>query len=246
MSYSSGSISTPSATNDPNYWGLFEYAITSGGLDIDMSEVDQVGFPFTITTTPAAPIPANDGVGITQHRGDLFNLYSQYIAEPGTRPPSLFEESISAGSPVSHPGAATFDRGDAICRHYQAAVELYRMPAVKAGSKGAIVMDDTSMFLPPGLAFGPYRWVGAHYFRHSKAVLLNSPFLYTGTMPLKVAPSSLTPMNPLGTEISPPTMERLLLPMVQPRQWILWSSLAIQIVCPPIVRWAGYARATDS
>ncbi|HYM05668.1 MAG TPA: hypothetical protein VEU11_03840 [Terriglobales bacterium] len=96
------------------------------------------------------------------------------------------------------------------CRHYQAAVDLYRAPAMRAGSKGAIVMDDTSMFLPPGLAFGPYRWVGAHYFRHSKAVLLNSPFLYTGTMPLKVAPSSLSPLNPLGTEISPLSMERLL------------------------------------
>ena len=71
-------------------------------------------------------------------------------------------------------------------------------------------MDDASMFLPPGLAFGPYRWVGAHYFLHSRAALLNSPFLYTGTMPLKVAASSLTPINPLGTEISPPTMERLL------------------------------------
>ncbi len=94
------------------------------------------------------------------------------------------------------------------CRQYQVAVDLYRMPPAKAGSKGAIVMDDASMFLPPGLAFGPYRWVGAHYFRHSKAVLLNSPFLYTGTMPIKVAPSSLTPMNPEGTEISPPSMER--------------------------------------
>ena len=57
VSYSSGSISTPSATDDPNYWGLFEYAITADGLDIDMSEVDQVGFPFTITTTPARPCP---------------------------------------------------------------------------------------------------------------------------------------------------------------------------------------------
>ena len=72
-------------------------------------------------------------------------------------------------------------------------------------------MDDASMFLPPGLAFGPYRWVGAHYFLHSKAVLLNSPFLYTGTMPIKVAPSSLTPMNPEGTEISALSMERRLL-----------------------------------
>jgi hypothetical protein len=96
------------------------------------------------------------------------------------------------------------------CRHYQAALDLYRLPPVKAGAKGAIVMDDASVFLPPGLAFGPYRWVAAHYFRHSKAVLLNSPFLYTGTMPIKVDPSSLTSLNPQGMEISPPTMEHTL------------------------------------
>ena len=71
-------------------------------------------------------------------------------------------------------------------------------------------MDDAPNFLPTGLAFGPYRWVGAHYFQHSKAVLLNAPFLYTGTMPIKISPSSLTALNSLGTEISPPTMERIL------------------------------------
>src|SRR6185312_6700560 len=76
----------------------FEYAITSGGLDIDMSEVDQVGFPFTITTTPAAPMPANEGVGITQNRTDLFSLYSQYIASQGATA-ALFEQAITAGAP---------------------------------------------------------------------------------------------------------------------------------------------------
>lgn len=98
VSYASGAVQAPPATNDPNYWGLFEYAITSGGLDIDMSEVDQVGFPFTITTTPAAPMPADEGVGITQNRTDLFNLYNQYIAGQGATA-ALFEESISAGQP---------------------------------------------------------------------------------------------------------------------------------------------------
>jgi hypothetical protein len=97
------------------------------------------------------------------------------------------------------------------CRAYQLAADLYRMPVVKAGTKGAIVMDDASIYLPPGLAFGPYRWVGAHYFRHSKAILLNSPFLYTGTMPLKIAPSALTSLNPLGSEINPMSMGRVLL-----------------------------------
>ena len=68
-----------------------------------------------------------------------------------------------------------------------------------------------ALMVPPGLAFGPYRWVGAHYFRYSKAILLNSPFLYTGTMPLKIAPSALTSLNPLGSEINPMSMGRVLL-----------------------------------
>jgi hypothetical protein len=97
-----------------------------------------------------------------------------------------------------------------ICRRYQLAVELYQLPAVKAGAKGAIVMDENSFATPGGLAFGPYRWVGAHYFLHSKAVLLNSPFLYTGTMPIRIAPSSLSTMNPQGSEINALDMERIL------------------------------------
>jgi hypothetical protein len=96
------------------------------------------------------------------------------------------------------------------CRQYQVAGDLYRLPSVKPGSRGAIVMDDAPNFLPTGLAFGPYRWVGAHYFQHSKAVLLNAPFLYTPTMPIKISPSRLTALNSLGTEITPPIMERIL------------------------------------
>ncbi len=84
LTYSSNGMSTPTPQTAPDtYFGLFEYAVTGGGLNIDMSEVDEVGFPFTITTDPAGPIPANDGVGITQMRGDLFNLYSSYIASQG-------------------------------------------------------------------------------------------------------------------------------------------------------------------
>jgi len=87
-----GGISAPTP-GGPNYntvYGLFEYAMavdptnTSSLLvDVDMSEVDQVGFPFTITTTPAAPSPTDLGTGINRTRIDMLNLYMEYIYDKG-------------------------------------------------------------------------------------------------------------------------------------------------------------------
>ncbi|MCE9553776.1 MAG: hypothetical protein K8T91_10445 [Planctomycetes bacterium] len=88
-----GGISAPTP-GGPNYdkiYGLFEYALavdasTPGNLlvDVDMSEVDQVGFPFTITATPATQdSPVDLGTGITQNRDDMFALYQQYITDKG-------------------------------------------------------------------------------------------------------------------------------------------------------------------
>lgn len=97
--YTAGGISTPvAATNPRNIFGLFEYAITGAVLDLDVSEIDQVGFPFTITTTPAGPIPAEDGVGISISRSEMFDRYSQYIASQGPTA-ALFEQSYTYGEP---------------------------------------------------------------------------------------------------------------------------------------------------
>jgi hypothetical protein len=97
VEYTSKGISTPTAATNPrNVFGLFEYAITSSGLDIDLSEIDQVGFPFTITTTPAAAVPANDGVGITPARQTMFDLYTSFITEQGSSA-ALFQQSLTAG-----------------------------------------------------------------------------------------------------------------------------------------------------
>ncbi|MEX2091161.1 MAG: beta-1,3-glucanase family protein [Pirellulales bacterium] len=90
-------ISTPTASTNPtNYFGLFEYAVDASGWNIDLSLVDQIGFPFTITATPAAPAPDNNGVGLTQHRGDLFNLYGSYIASQGSDAAG-FQQSLTEG-----------------------------------------------------------------------------------------------------------------------------------------------------
>jgi len=95
--YTPKGVSTPTASTNPyNVFGLFEYAYTSGGLDIDLSEVDQVGFPFTITTEPIAHVPAQDGVGITLDRGLFFDYFPQFIASQDAAA-QVFQQSLTAG-----------------------------------------------------------------------------------------------------------------------------------------------------
>lgn len=99
VKYTAKGIATPTpATNPNNIFGLFEFAIDDHGLDVDLSEVDQVGFPFTITTTPAAATPANEGVGITIARESMFNMFTQYITDQGANA-SLFQQSATDGYP---------------------------------------------------------------------------------------------------------------------------------------------------
>jgi hypothetical protein len=98
VTYTPAGLSSPTAnTNPSNFFGLFEYAITSAGLDIDLSEVDQVGFPFTITTDPAAPSPAQDGVGLNLTRSKLFDLYAPFINAHGAAA-APFMQSLTAGN----------------------------------------------------------------------------------------------------------------------------------------------------
>ncbi|MBX3412862.1 MAG: hypothetical protein KF708_09255 [Pirellulales bacterium] len=99
VQYTPKGISTPTAATNPyNIFGLFEYAIDGHGLDIDLSEVDQVGFPFTITTTPSAPVPANDGVGITIPRMSMFDMYADFITSQGATA-ALFQQASTDGYP---------------------------------------------------------------------------------------------------------------------------------------------------
>jgi hypothetical protein len=58
-------------------------------------------------------------------------------------------------------------------------------PAAAAGSIGLIVGPRRGM--PDGLAFNPYLWSGAHYFRRSKAILANEPWMEGPMMMLRPA-----------------------------------------------------------
>jgi hypothetical protein len=97
VSYTSKGISTPvpDPTNIDHIYALFEYTIDKDGVDVDVSNVDQVGFPFTIKTTPMPDAPGNFGVGIAQTRGDLFNLYNQYVTDHGANA-AMFKMSVDS------------------------------------------------------------------------------------------------------------------------------------------------------
>jgi hypothetical protein len=75
---------TPGTAMDVIF-GLFEWGLVKSlsGLDFDVSEVDQVGFPFTVNTVGTPPPPPADpvlGVGLLQDRETLFNSFKSYIA----------------------------------------------------------------------------------------------------------------------------------------------------------------------
>lgn len=97
VTYDSG-IATPTASTNPtNFFALFEYALDAGGLDIDVSNVDQVGFPFWVMTDPNPPLLAQYGVGLDRYRGDLFNMYGEFIAAQGANA-AEFQKAITYGN----------------------------------------------------------------------------------------------------------------------------------------------------
>jgi hypothetical protein len=107
-----GSIASPGVGTNPNdIFGLFEWgwdsqkgAVAGGVLDIDISEVDQVGFPFKASTSPAMPAPAQDGTGMIQDRDTLFNGFVTYInsLDPASNA-SVFLEGSPFNSQTTFP-----------------------------------------------------------------------------------------------------------------------------------------------
>lgn len=95
------------ATNANDVFGIFEWGLTSKQIDFDVSEVDQVGFPFSVTTTGAAPPPPADpvnGVGMRQDRVTLFDGFTTFIqnAAAGYAPATAFLQG--AANVPNYPG----------------------------------------------------------------------------------------------------------------------------------------------
>ena len=78
-------VGSPTPGTIPNdIFGIFEWGLvnSSSGLDFDVSEVDQVGFPFRTTTQGAQPpVPADPvlGVGMLQDRDTLFAGFTTFL-----------------------------------------------------------------------------------------------------------------------------------------------------------------------
>ncbi len=94
-----GGAPVPTAGSYPNdIYGLFEYTYNSSGLDVDLSQVDQVGFPFTITSDPVPPFPAQDGVGMPLCRNCLFTAFQNYPDFQTGQAGQIFMESYTRGN----------------------------------------------------------------------------------------------------------------------------------------------------
>ena len=82
----SGTLGSPSVGSALDVvFAIFEWGLVNSdsGLDFDVSEVDQVGFPFTVNTAGTPPPPPADpvlGVGLLQDRETLFASFKNYIA----------------------------------------------------------------------------------------------------------------------------------------------------------------------
>lgn len=92
-----GTVATPTVATNPNdIFSLFElnYSGPGGGLDVDLSEVDQVGFPYTVSFSPASTAPYPLGqAGLTPDRTGLFQQYQKTFSAQNTE----FLESLTLG-----------------------------------------------------------------------------------------------------------------------------------------------------
>ena len=67
-------------------------------------------------------------------------------------------------------------------------------PPMEAGSGGVIIGERATR--PDGLAFDPYLWQGAHYFRRSRGILLNAPWMDLPILMIRPAhPGRWTPLE---------------------------------------------------
>ena len=90
-------VGSPTPSTNPNdKFGIFEWGLVSNAFDFDVSEVDQVSFPFRSTTTgtqPPAPADPVLGVGMLQDRTTLFDGFKTFLnSRPSSANATVFLE----------------------------------------------------------------------------------------------------------------------------------------------------------
>ena len=97
-SYSTGFVAVPTTATNPNdVFSLFELTNTQSStgqysLDVDISEIDQLGFTYTVTSSNAAPYPLST-VGTTPVRSTFFTQFKNTFSANNT----AFLESLALG-----------------------------------------------------------------------------------------------------------------------------------------------------
>jgi len=94
-----GSVAVPTSTTYPtDVFGLMEFTFNNNGLDIDISQVDQIGFPFTLNSDPPPGFPAQNGVGMPLNRNRFFCLFQNYPDFKKDAPGHCFLECCTRGN----------------------------------------------------------------------------------------------------------------------------------------------------
>jgi hypothetical protein len=91
LTITSGTIPAPTPQTNPNdIYAYFEMSYTSNTLDVDISDVDQVGLTYTVTSSNGAPYPLAK-VGDTPDRSAFFNQYQGTFSSGDVAAQAFFE-----------------------------------------------------------------------------------------------------------------------------------------------------------
>lgn len=115
-----------------------------------------------------------NGSWLFPHRFPIFWILFLIAAAAALRPPRLC--TLAAGViALCATSTVVLLQWVNVSRITPAMRPVLDAPPAKAGSVGLIIGEEASD--PEGLAFDPFLWGGAHYFRRSRAILANAPWM---------------------------------------------------------------------
>jgi hypothetical protein len=115
-----------------------------------------------------------NGSWLFPHRFPIFWILFLIAAAAALRPPRLCTLAVGVIA-LCATSTVVLLQWVNVSRITTAMRPVLDAPPAKAGSVGLIIGEKASD--PEGLAFDPFLWGGAHYFRRSRAILANAPWM---------------------------------------------------------------------